>query len=1441
MRKRRSVSLGRLLWATFGVAAIVFSGLTIARLSRGTVSSSSNPLINISSLPDSFMKEYLSSYAEMASGNNKENILIVTSADPLSSTYGAKNVVAAANNQYFLEFASEQEKDAAFSQMSHTPSLKVAKNNLRVYYGDDETESAYNSWGIEKMGLNHASELVENSSDKNDVVVAIIDTGLDVSLFNENYQGKLIGTYNILTNSEKTNDEVGHGTHIAGTIAEGTPSNVKILSVKMSSSREMYSTDIIAAVDYVTYYGNADVINMSFGGYSYEDAEYLAIEAAKENNIISVAAAGNESTSERSFPSSFDNTISISAVDSDYRLAEYSNTGSMIDFTAPGTDIVSINGLMSGTSMAAPHVSAAVAIARSFKKDLTMSDVIELFKTRATDLGVDGKDSRFGWGFIDFNGALLCSNTSQACDDFSIFELDSKVGIEASEPVLTKYNYGSLTNILATKIKIQLASGQYKEKPLGDFGNKANVTGYDPYASGEQTVTVEYDGFSTSFKVKNPDNWEYGWTYEDASNGRVSIKEYRDHGLDIKALYLPEVIAGKKVTYEYFNGCLFSGSTDTTTCEYPDSEDAKYYELLVIPESVDIISGFSGNDNGILQNLYEIDHLGDTLTLKSNAFFHLKSLISIKANLKFYSENYSDLQGNSWTEYARSTLAEDTALEEVTIADGVEAIPDGTFDGCSNLESIILPNSVKTIGENAFSRSGVKVMRLGNNIKKIGRSAFMDSKLEELYIPAATTEIGDMALMGTSYLKKLEVDSANPIYDSRDSSNAIIVTAENKLIAGTYDTVIPDTVKIIGENSFRNNSRLGWLEIPEGVETIEANAFSDSAFLYKILLPKSVINIHETAFNMAGAGTPSGTVFWVWSDSYAKEYVDQFTLPFVLRDSIEEGKEPSPIVDATFEVIPEGYHFTAREKITPEHFMIKVFYYDEVSGKPLTEPEIITDYRVIYNYGESDALIGGLNEVTFIFDTAEGYRGIKIGLTLFADYLVPEYEIPTGITAYAGQALSEISLPAGFSWMDGDEFVDESKTEYLARYISDDPAYKPIENIVIPVTIKTGTTFAEIFPDAALRACIITNLNTQNSSNYTEETVNLDDVFAMTELSCSSDDGGQISNTRGIEKLIKLESLNLSNQAIEKINLSKNTELKELDLRGNPMPRLNIENNLKLTDLLVDESGLEGESLIVNASTYAEVVYADGDTQNLIMDTSKLGFLRGKDLSIEVPINTVGEEWEAVYDDATGIISFPKVGGLLEEVRVSINLGPIDGMISYIINPHIRWFHFTTYFDGELYDEDATMMYSYTGAKINIQQTAIELAESMYGKTGYTLESYTIADDDLIVGTEDIYITFRYKKITSDDDDPGTDPIDPGTDPIDPGTDPTDPGTDPTDPGTDPDANPDDPHGNSGTGGNNTGNPSTDDDSLAMIISIIVMVACGSIQLTHYIYGFRRR
>ena len=137
-------------------------------------------LINISYLSEDFMIDYFEEISNANSDKEKENMLIVISDNKLKNSYGAANVIEAPNNQYILQYESEEEKNRALEKFESDKSIvSVEKNEVRQI-----EEVAYNSWGINKMSLDYA---IDNSNIDNleEVTVAIIDTGLDINLFNK--------------------------------------------------------------------------------------------------------------------------------------------------------------------------------------------------------------------------------------------------------------------------------------------------------------------------------------------------------------------------------------------------------------------------------------------------------------------------------------------------------------------------------------------------------------------------------------------------------------------------------------------------------------------------------------------------------------------------------------------------------------------------------------------------------------------------------------------------------------------------------------------------------------------------------------------------------------------------------------------------------------------------------------------------------------------------------------------------------------------------------------------------------------------------------------------------------------------------------------------------------------------------------------------------------
>ena len=246
------VSLLILVLSSFGIIYLLNqSKVSASKMSMNTYLIDGQPdMINIDDCSEEFVNEY---FEKSQTIQEKDNVLIVTSKDGIVDSYGAKEIIEAPNYKYILQYDTMQEKMNAFEELSNSTEYIVEENIVHTISEYDifdvEENDTYNSWGIKSMSL-HDALVATNGKALNEITVAIIDTGCDMTLFNKSYPGKIVETYNVYDDKEMY-DSDGHGTHIAGTIAEGTPDNVKILPIKVSDNESIYLSDILEAINYV--------------------------------------------------------------------------------------------------------------------------------------------------------------------------------------------------------------------------------------------------------------------------------------------------------------------------------------------------------------------------------------------------------------------------------------------------------------------------------------------------------------------------------------------------------------------------------------------------------------------------------------------------------------------------------------------------------------------------------------------------------------------------------------------------------------------------------------------------------------------------------------------------------------------------------------------------------------------------------------------------------------------------------------------------------------------------------------------------------------------------------------------------------------------------------------------------------------------------------------
>ena len=250
-------------------------------------------------------------------------------------------------------------------------------------YGDDHVNAFnYNEWLLGEVGsVNNLPE----------VVVAVVDTGCDSD--HEFLAGRLVAGYDFENNDADPEDDHYHGTHVAGTVLDGTLPNVKVMPLKALDSEGYGDTVNIAAAMEYAYLNGADAVNLSLRGPCNEQGHPVyteVIENGSDAGTVYCVASGNDSGNAMNYcPGNVERAITVAAHDSSKAMAYFSNTGTCVDITAPGVNIRSAakgGGYrnLDGTSMATPHVAGVAAMLKSFNKNMTPDAVCEAIKGNAS-------------------------------------------------------------------------------------------------------------------------------------------------------------------------------------------------------------------------------------------------------------------------------------------------------------------------------------------------------------------------------------------------------------------------------------------------------------------------------------------------------------------------------------------------------------------------------------------------------------------------------------------------------------------------------------------------------------------------------------------------------------------------------------------------------------------------------------------------------------------------------------------------------------------------------------------------------------------------------------------------------------------------------------------------------------------------------------------------
>lgn len=271
-------------------------------------------------------------------------------------------------------------------------------------------------WSLPRTGVSAAWSL---STGGWSAPVAVLDTGVDSS--HPDLQGQLLPGFDFINGDADPSDDHGHGTRMAGIVAAlannglgiaGVAPNSPVIPVKVlgSDGKGPYSAiaeGIAWAVD-----NGARVVSLSLSGTNPSQMLQDAVNYARANGAVCVAAAGNDGKSLPVYPAATSGAVAVAAIDEADRHAWFSNTGAWISHAAPGVNVLTTDlggGYVpsTGTSPAAAFSSGVFSLLFAFLPDLTPQAAITRVEQGAFDLGSAGWDPLFGWGGVDAMSALV--------------------------------------------------------------------------------------------------------------------------------------------------------------------------------------------------------------------------------------------------------------------------------------------------------------------------------------------------------------------------------------------------------------------------------------------------------------------------------------------------------------------------------------------------------------------------------------------------------------------------------------------------------------------------------------------------------------------------------------------------------------------------------------------------------------------------------------------------------------------------------------------------------------------------------------------------------------------------------------------------------------------------------------------------------------------------
>lgn len=647
-------------------------------------------------------------YSNSNDGDKIDNRLMVKTNDNIDE-YGAVDSVYGFGYA-FLQYADEENAEKALHNYEDSGYI-VSYDSVANCTDSANHQEWGDNWSYDRVDSDSALDYYKLKA-KPTINIAVVDSGINYN--HELFKNRITRTkFNSSASGEAKNeiDDYGHGTEVAGVIANSTPSNVKISAYKVMDNKGYGSSStIVAACSYIEELNNKpDIVNFSLGVKTGVIIESVIDELVNQG-ITVVAAAGNDNREVIKAPGKCESAITVAAFDYYNKPCSFTNYGQVVDISAPGEYIYTAD--MSkenaytfslGTSLATPFVSAAAAYVLMENRKYTPQQVKQELIDTAMPFKKSSCFNLYGAGMVNFSNIINGSR----CKD-----------------VTTNYQSGVYREDISVELKCANTLVDIYYTTDGTLPTKERGTKYtEPIAVTDSTriIAAAFARAGTSMHSKF-----------------TSLDYY------ILKNNEPEYIVDR-------NGSILNYLGSDTDLVVPDSING------IQPTSISQKCFWNQNINSI--------KLPDSVTDIEKYAFYATELSSIEGNnvenineCSFYEcEKLSNIKFPKLRYIGKQSLYGCNTLSNIDLSK-VKEIGSEALYGCKSLPKQPDFSSVDWVAEKGLAGTYFNIVNLPN-CTKTGENAFDSCKAEEIIMNKATS-IGAQAFYNCSNLKTLYIPNA---------------------------------------------------------------------------------------------------------------------------------------------------------------------------------------------------------------------------------------------------------------------------------------------------------------------------------------------------------------------------------------------------------------------------------------------------------------------------------------------------------------------------------------------------------------------------------------------------------------------------------------------------------------------------------------------------------